>query len=91
MSKGFGGLQGLSDRRDTDTGCDCIVVICSYSSLCVWVVLGCGLFRQARALGHLDVKSLERKNGTQTRKLSKVSNSYDVVGFIACSVIGSSD
>jgi hypothetical protein len=35
VSKGLAGLQGLADRRDTDTGCDCIVVICSYSSLCV--------------------------------------------------------
>jgi hypothetical protein len=35
VSKGFVDPPGLMNRRDTDTGCDCIVVICSYSSLCV--------------------------------------------------------
>ena len=39
VSKGFVDPPGLMSRRDTDTGCDCIVVICSYSSLCVWVAL----------------------------------------------------
>ena len=58
VSKGLVGLPGLANRRDTDTGCDCIVVIV-LTQVFVWQ----------------HIKSLERKNGTQTRKLSKVVKS----------------